>query len=275
MSEEEPEAEDRLGKYIKDGVGDDLSVDVDIARSISNTPDDWVNCPENQSETSNGAEERGSLGVLALDDTTAVESELVDNNQVGNARNGVPSPFGALIHGECSEETSQDHDDISNNSDEDVSTVETSQEGEIKEEEWGGESPVDVAGPVDLTVDGLVGVGEVLLGMLDGYIVVANAVTDSHGEVGESSKGGDEGSQDMEQAFLDWDTESHGVERNGGDDHDDEHDPEGTVANITSLLILRRVTWDDGRDGSHRGGGLLESFHSTHTGCNAVKEAVQ
>ena len=39
MSEEEPEAKDWLGENIKDGIGNDLSVHVDIARSISNTPD--------------------------------------------------------------------------------------------------------------------------------------------------------------------------------------------------------------------------------------------
>lgn len=39
MSKEEPEAKDGLGEDIEDGVGNDLSIDVDIARPISNTPD--------------------------------------------------------------------------------------------------------------------------------------------------------------------------------------------------------------------------------------------
>ena len=39
VGEEEPEAEDGLGKDIKDGVADDLSVDIDVAGSVGNTPD--------------------------------------------------------------------------------------------------------------------------------------------------------------------------------------------------------------------------------------------
>lgn len=39
MSKEEPEAKDWLGKDIEDGIGDDLSVDRDVARAVSNAPD--------------------------------------------------------------------------------------------------------------------------------------------------------------------------------------------------------------------------------------------
>ena len=39
MGEEEPETEDGLGKDIEDSVCDNLGIDIDIARSISNTPD--------------------------------------------------------------------------------------------------------------------------------------------------------------------------------------------------------------------------------------------
>ena len=41
-----------------------------------------------------------------------------------------------------------------------------------------------------------------LLGMLDGDLVLANAIVNGHGKVGDGSEGGDEGSQDVEQAFL-------------------------------------------------------------------------
>ena len=41
-----------------------------------------------------------------------------------------------------------------------------------------------------------------LLGVLDGDLVLANAIVNGHGEVGEGSEGGDEGSQDVEHAFL-------------------------------------------------------------------------
>ncbi len=41
-----------------------------------------------------------------------------------------------------------------------------------------------------------------LLGVLDGNLILTNAIVNGHGEVGDGSEGGDEGSQDVEQAFL-------------------------------------------------------------------------
>ena len=41
-----------------------------------------------------------------------------------------------------------------------------------------------------------------LIGFGDGDLVFANAIVNSHGEIGNSGKGGDEGSQDVKQAFL-------------------------------------------------------------------------
>ena len=39
MGEEQPEAEDWLGKDIENSIGNDLSVETDTATTISNTPD--------------------------------------------------------------------------------------------------------------------------------------------------------------------------------------------------------------------------------------------
>lgn len=43
MGKQKPEAEDGLGEDVKDGVGHDLSIDIDVAGAISNTPD-AMNC---------------------------------------------------------------------------------------------------------------------------------------------------------------------------------------------------------------------------------------
>ena len=39
MCEDEPEAKDGFGKNIKNGIGNDLSVDINVAGSVSNAPD--------------------------------------------------------------------------------------------------------------------------------------------------------------------------------------------------------------------------------------------
>ena len=149
MGEEEPKSENRLGKNIEDSVRDNFRVNVDVAGSISDTPDavtsqrvsqgrsrhaslHWVDGPEDQGESGDGAEESSSLLVLVLNHTTAVEGKLVDNDQVGNTSHGIPSPFGALFDGEGSEETGQNHDHISDNGNENVGPVQTSEQGKVQ-----------------------------------------------------------------------------------------------------------------------------------------------
>lgn len=97
MSEEEPEAKDRLREDIKNSIRNNLSIDIGDAGSICNTPDTetmsvilhedarsrdihWVYRPEDQGKASNGAEECSSLLVLVLHYTTTIDGELVDHD---------------------------------------------------------------------------------------------------------------------------------------------------------------------------------------------------
>lgn len=200
VGEEEPEAKDWLGEDIENGIGDDLSVETDHTSTISNTPDavrvlakmkhkeqveniHWVGGPEDQSEASNGGEESLGLSILVGSSGTAVESELVDDDEEGSAGNGIPSPFGSVSTTEGSEETGEDHDQIGNDSNEEAGTIETGEETEIGEQEWRGHGPVDISCPVDLAVDGLVCVWDVLVGLGLDDLVVADAITAGHSVV--------------------------------------------------------------------------------------------
>lgn len=87
----------------------------------------WVDCPKDKSETSNSTEEGGSASILSHDNTAAIEAELVNDDQVGDASHSVPSPFRSLFDGKGGEKASQDHDDISDEGHEDVGTIKTSQ----------------------------------------------------------------------------------------------------------------------------------------------------
>lgn len=93
----------------------------------------WVHGPEDQCEAGNSLEERGSLGVLVLDRGATVNGELVDDNEIGDASNGIVSPFGALVVAKGSKETGQDHDNISNDGNEDVGAAQASEEGKVHE----------------------------------------------------------------------------------------------------------------------------------------------
>lgn len=162
----------------------------------------WVHSPQNQSESANGSEEGSGLGVLRLNNVTTVDGELVDDSQIGNASDGIISPLCAWFARQGSKETSQNHDDVSDNGYKNVGTAQAGEKSKIQEQEWGGNTPINVAGPVDLAEDDVFRVRHVFLRFLDGNLIQGNAIVDSHGEISNGRKGRDEGSQDMEQSFL-------------------------------------------------------------------------
>ena len=121
-----------------------------------------------------------------------------DHNEVGNAGNGVPAPLlWSALSAECSEETGQDHDEIGNDSEQDAASVHSSEKSKIQKEEGSGKTPVDITCPVDLAVDVVLGVWDVLVRLADGDVVVADTVAGGHGEVRESSGGGDKTGDDV------------------------------------------------------------------------------
>lgn len=97
VGEKEPKTEDGLGKDVKNGVGDNLSIDGEDAGSVSNTPDDGVSSPEDESVTSDGSEERADLATLVHSLSTAVNGEVPDDDEVSNASNGVPSDISLIF----------------------------------------------------------------------------------------------------------------------------------------------------------------------------------
>jgi len=203
MCEQEPETKDRLSKDIEDSISDDLGINGPLSGSIRNTPDNWVQSPENKSETTNGSEELSGRAALAGNATTTAHGKDVDDEKVCNASHGVPAPRNTLLGSESSKETGENHDDICDDGNKDVCSREPSEEGEVEEEKRGGKRPVDVAGPEDLAVDVL---DEILFCLPQDDVVEGAAFTGGHGVIGEGSEGGDEGCDDMEESFLDWDS---------------------------------------------------------------------
>jgi len=161
----------------------------------------WVHGPEDQGETRNSHEERAGLLVLVRHNMSAVDGELVDDNQVGSARHGVPSPLRATLDRKGSKEAGQNHDNVSDDSDEDVGTGQPSEQAKIQEKEWGRHAPVNIACPVDLAIDDSI-IGEVLVVMVDLDLVLGYTSFDGHSIVRQGSEGRDEGRDDVEHAFL-------------------------------------------------------------------------
>ena len=70
-----------------------------------------------------------------------------------------------------SKETRQDHDDVSNDGNEQASSIKTGKESEIKDEKRSGDGPVNVAGKVDWTIHILEGIGDVIVMLANSSVV--------------------------------------------------------------------------------------------------------
>jgi hypothetical protein len=158
---QKPEAKDGLGEDVQNGVGDNFAVNTNNAGTVSNTPDavpmlvvrsklnslninlHWVQGPEKKSESSNGRVESTGLVVLGGNSASAVLGQLVDNNQVGNAGNGIPSPLLTISVAKGSKETGQDHDDIGHDGNQNAGAVETGKQTEVEKQERSGQSPLE------------------------------------------------------------------------------------------------------------------------------------
>lgn len=130
---------------------------------------------------------------------------MPEDKDEGNAGDGVPAPLlRSVLGAEGSKETSQDHDDISSDHHEEVSTSHAGKETEIEEQERGRDGPVDVTGPVDLAVGGGEGVGNMVVLLALDNLGQRDTVGGGHGEVGESSRQGDDGGDDVVETLVLW-----------------------------------------------------------------------
>lgn len=184
VCEQEPGTKDWLGKDVENSIGNDLLVDAENSSTIGDTPDDWVDEPDDDGVGRDGAVELAKIGAFGASLGTTIENKVPDDDEEGNAGNGIPTPaLWVVLRAVGSEQASQDHDDISSNSHDDVAAACASKEEQVKQQERSGQAPINVACVVDLAVDVLVCVRDVLvvLGVVD--VVVVDAVAGGHGEV--------------------------------------------------------------------------------------------
>lgn len=162
-----------------------------------------VGSPEDEGEASEGAEQGADLVALAHGHGTAVNCKVPDDKEVRNAGNGIPAPLlGSALTAESGKETGQDHDEVGDDGQQGVATAKAGEQAKVEEEEGCGQAPVDVAGPVDLAEDVLERVGNVLVGLGDDNVVVADAVTSGHGKVGDGSSHDDQGGDDVVETLA-------------------------------------------------------------------------
>jgi len=164
VGNEEPDAEDWLRKKVENSVGDDFGVHRDLSSSVGDSPNNRVGSPDKNSETSNGNEERANLLALGLGLSASIDGQVPNNDKVGNTSDRVPAPLlGSTLSAESSEKSSQDHDNVGNDSHGDVGAIEASEQAEIEEKKGRSQCPVNVSGPVNLTLHLMECVGDVFV----------------------------------------------------------------------------------------------------------------
>lgn len=153
VCEKKPEAKDGLSEDIQDSVGDDFTIDVNVARPIRDTPNTskyalvsndkevqerpvnshWVGSPENKGEAGNGSKEATDLATLGSGHGATVDSQVPDNDEIGNTGDGIPAPLlRRILVTKGSKETSEDHDKIGNNSHGDIGTIEACNQRQVE-----------------------------------------------------------------------------------------------------------------------------------------------
>jgi hypothetical protein len=158
----------------------------------------WVRSPDNKREACNGGEEGADFLALGLSLSPSIDSEMPDDDQESDARNGVPSPLlGGTLASESSKEAGQDHDDISDDGHQNVGAIEAREQAKVEQKKRSRHSPVHVTGPEDLAFNHGEGVRDVVVLMTDLGGVNRDSVAGCHGEVGDGSRDGDDRGDDM------------------------------------------------------------------------------
>jgi len=213
MCEEEPESKHRLGEDIENGISNNLLVDAEDTGSIGNSPDDGVRSPNEECVERDGGKELASLATSRGCLRAAIDNQMPNDKDVGNTSNRVPTPLLAGIVTICSEESSQDHDEIGQDEHDNVPAINSSQQGKVKEEEWGGQAPVNITSPVYLASDEFVGIWDsvlVVLGLAN--VMIADTRPVGHAKVGNGGNDGDECGDDMIEAARHRDSPRHECE---------------------------------------------------------------
>jgi len=226
VHDQEPGTENGLGEDVQDGISDDFGIHGGVASTISDSPNNGVRSPDDERKPGNGGEEGSNLATLGRGHSAAVDGQVPDDDEVGDAGDGVPAPLlGSALGTESGEETGQDHDDVRKDSHEDVSAVETGQQAEVKEQQRSGNGPVDVTGPEDLAVHLGESIGNVVVLMADLDGVDGYTVAGSHGKVRKGSGDGDGSGDDMVETTVHLDPPRQTGEDGGRDEHNNEDNP--------------------------------------------------
>lgn len=164
----------------------------------------------------------GRLETGSVDDPEDVEH--------GNAAHGVVAPFVGRLD-QSTNETSDDHNQVKEDGDEDGREGKAGNEENLEEKERGGDGPVNVTSVPDGTGGAsTVDLGGAVVGELDAD--GGSTQVGSHGEVGDGSGGQDGGGEVVEGALTARNLHGpdHGGQASQGHDREDSPEPVGAMS---------------------------------------------
>lgn len=186
----------------------------------------WVGGPDDKGEETERAEQLDDLGALGLDCLGAMDGNVPDDEDVRDQGDGVPAPaLGRVLTAVGGEKTGEDHDEIGGDGHEGVGTIDTGQQGQVEQDEGRGDGQVDVTGEGDLAADVVEGIRDVVVVVPDLDAVQAGAMAGGQAKVGQSTRDGDQGGDDVVDTLRDGDVPGQQGEEAAGDQQDDEDNP--------------------------------------------------
>lgn len=142
--EEQPGTPDGLGNDIEDGKEEDLVVGAELAGTFAEGESDGVAGPDDNEGERDLVVQTTDLGAAEESGGAARSDELEQDPGKGDTRDGEEAPFADVGGVDTADDTSDDHDLVSENEDDDLGNGKTSEQGKIEEQQRSGESPVDV-----------------------------------------------------------------------------------------------------------------------------------
>jgi hypothetical protein len=238
VTPDEKGTKDRLGDQVENTVEDSLRVSRDDVATLTDTPGEGVQNPEKSGERATQGEAAADILAENVGMTATLPDEDPDDVEESKAAEGEVTPLvGATDEG--TDETSDNHDLIDENDEEDGRPGQSGGQHQVEKKERGSDEPIDVADIEDLTVDtaNLSHVGSLELNIDGGPAEVG-----SHGEVGDSSDHGNGSSNVVEDAVLTGLGHTETQEDEGRSSHDgaDSPVPVGTAngdGNVGRLAI--------------------------------------
>lgn len=220
VAKDKHKAKDRLSDDIENTVEDGLGVRVNDVATLGHTPGDGVEEPDKKGHESAHVEDTANIWAQSLGVRAGDQSQDVDNVEEGEHAEGPVTPLVGCA-GKSTNQTGDDHDLISDDSDENGGPWDTGGQEEVEEQERRGDEPVDVANVEDLA--SAVDTSAVDLGR-GGTTELDNnrGLTEvrAHREVGDGGDHGDGSGDVVEEAVRARLGERQAHEGEGGSTHD-------------------------------------------------------